>query len=219
VEEQIGHLRAQLLRSEQDNELMRIKLEQETAEREKAQKQVRNTWLPGQLFLGLCCAATCIRPYSAQACMMVTQQCLCCGVLSRLRSQRRSCLSSRRRTLCRARTTGVRHGALGGLHGHHRWQVCAAPCLPHARMHVFLITPVKSQQVRGACLPAGSLLHCCACSGCGHLQSVDALLTCVPVCWAYCRRIQPQAPPASTEHTGGRRQCHADVIHQRRGRC
>jgi hypothetical protein len=40
VEEQISHLRAQLLRSEQDNELMRIKLEQETAEREKAQKQV-----------------------------------------------------------------------------------------------------------------------------------------------------------------------------------
>jgi len=40
VEQQIGHLRAQLLRSEQDNELMRIKLEQETAEREKAQKQV-----------------------------------------------------------------------------------------------------------------------------------------------------------------------------------
>lgn len=40
VEAQIGHLRAQLLRSEQDNELMRIKLEQETAEREKAQKQV-----------------------------------------------------------------------------------------------------------------------------------------------------------------------------------
>ena len=39
VEQQIGHLRAQLLRSEQDNELMRIKLEQETAEREKAQKQ------------------------------------------------------------------------------------------------------------------------------------------------------------------------------------
>lgn len=39
VEEQISHLRAQLLRSEQDNELMRIKLEQETAEREKAQKQ------------------------------------------------------------------------------------------------------------------------------------------------------------------------------------
>lgn len=40
VEAQISHLRAQLLRSEQDNELMRIKLEQETAEREKAQKQV-----------------------------------------------------------------------------------------------------------------------------------------------------------------------------------
>lgn len=34
-------MRAELLRSEQDNELMRIKLEQETAEREKAQKQVR----------------------------------------------------------------------------------------------------------------------------------------------------------------------------------
>ena len=42
VEAQISHLRAQLLRSEQDNELMRIKLEQETAEREKAQKQVRD---------------------------------------------------------------------------------------------------------------------------------------------------------------------------------
>lgn len=41
VEQQIGHLRAQLLRSEQDNELMRVKLEAETAEREKAQKQVR----------------------------------------------------------------------------------------------------------------------------------------------------------------------------------
>jgi hypothetical protein len=42
-EAQISHLRAQLLRSEQDNELMRIKLEQETAEREKAQKQVGRT--------------------------------------------------------------------------------------------------------------------------------------------------------------------------------
>lgn len=41
MEEHISHLRAELLRSEQDNELMRIKLEQETAEREKAQKQVR----------------------------------------------------------------------------------------------------------------------------------------------------------------------------------
>jgi hypothetical protein len=40
VEAQISHLRAQLLRSEQDNELMRCKLEEETAEREKAQKQV-----------------------------------------------------------------------------------------------------------------------------------------------------------------------------------
>jgi hypothetical protein len=40
VVEQIGHLRAQLLRSEQDKELMRIKLEEEIAEREKAQKQV-----------------------------------------------------------------------------------------------------------------------------------------------------------------------------------
>jgi hypothetical protein len=40
VEEQIGHLRAQLLRSEQDKDLMRVKLEEETAEREKAQKQV-----------------------------------------------------------------------------------------------------------------------------------------------------------------------------------
>ena len=38
--EQIGHLRGQLLRSEQDKELMRIKLEEEIAEREKAQKQV-----------------------------------------------------------------------------------------------------------------------------------------------------------------------------------
>lgn len=40
VEEKIGVLRAQLLRSEQEKELMRIKLEEETAEREKAQKQV-----------------------------------------------------------------------------------------------------------------------------------------------------------------------------------
>jgi hypothetical protein len=47
VEEQIGHLRAQLLRSEQDKDLMRVKLEEETAEREKAQKQVniRQLWL------------------------------------------------------------------------------------------------------------------------------------------------------------------------------
>ncbi|KAJ9530112.1 hypothetical protein QJQ45_023377, partial [Haematococcus lacustris] len=36
---QIGHLRGQLLRSEQENELMRIKLEEEKQEREKAQKQ------------------------------------------------------------------------------------------------------------------------------------------------------------------------------------
>lgn len=50
MEEQISHLRAQLLRSEQDNELMRIKLEQETAEREKAQKQVC-----GVLCYAFCC--------------------------------------------------------------------------------------------------------------------------------------------------------------------
>lgn len=42
-------MRAQLLRSEQDNELMRIKLEQETAEREKAQKQVRRGCLHANL--------------------------------------------------------------------------------------------------------------------------------------------------------------------------
>ncbi len=34
------HMRAQLLRAEQEKELMRVKLEEETAEREKAQKQV-----------------------------------------------------------------------------------------------------------------------------------------------------------------------------------
>jgi hypothetical protein len=39
VAEQIEHLRGHLLRSEQDNELMRVKLEEEKAEREKAQKQ------------------------------------------------------------------------------------------------------------------------------------------------------------------------------------
>lgn len=40
VEEQIGHLRGQLLRSEQEMELMRIKLEEEKKERQKAQDQV-----------------------------------------------------------------------------------------------------------------------------------------------------------------------------------
>lgn len=35
------HLRAQLLRIEQEKELMRVKLEEEVAEREKAQKQAR----------------------------------------------------------------------------------------------------------------------------------------------------------------------------------
>lgn len=45
MDEQIGHLRAQLLRSEQDRELMRVKLEEETAEREKAQKQVNSKQL------------------------------------------------------------------------------------------------------------------------------------------------------------------------------
>jgi hypothetical protein len=34
------HMRAQLLRAEQEKELMRVKLEEEVAEREKAQKQV-----------------------------------------------------------------------------------------------------------------------------------------------------------------------------------
>ncbi len=43
VEEQINHLRAQLLRSEQEKELMRVKLQEEQAERQKAQKQV--CWL------------------------------------------------------------------------------------------------------------------------------------------------------------------------------
>lgn len=40
VEEQISHLRAQHLRSEQEKDLYRIKLEEEKLEREKAQKQV-----------------------------------------------------------------------------------------------------------------------------------------------------------------------------------
>jgi hypothetical protein len=45
VEEQLVHLRAQLLRAEQEKELMRVKLEEEVAEREKAQKQVgRALW-------------------------------------------------------------------------------------------------------------------------------------------------------------------------------
>ncbi len=41
VEEQIAQLRGQLLHSEQEKDLMRLKLEQEKSEREKAQKQVR----------------------------------------------------------------------------------------------------------------------------------------------------------------------------------
>lgn len=41
VEEQISQLRSQLLHIEQEKELMRIKLEEEVAEKEKAQKQVR----------------------------------------------------------------------------------------------------------------------------------------------------------------------------------
>lgn len=40
VEEQINNLRAQLLRSEQEKELMRVKLQEEQQQREKAQKQV-----------------------------------------------------------------------------------------------------------------------------------------------------------------------------------
>lgn len=38
--EQVQHLRSELLRMEQEQELMRVKLEEEVAEREKAQKQV-----------------------------------------------------------------------------------------------------------------------------------------------------------------------------------
>jgi hypothetical protein len=38
--EQIQHLRGALLAAEQQQELMRIKLEEERSEREKAQKQV-----------------------------------------------------------------------------------------------------------------------------------------------------------------------------------
>ncbi|GMH33126.1 hypothetical protein BSKO_00960 [Bryopsis sp. KO-2023] len=73
VEEQIGKLRAELLRSEHDKELMLFKLEEEKAEKEKAQRQVqvaaqlmfekdsaaaehllrmskrRDTWCPGAL--------------------------------------------------------------------------------------------------------------------------------------------------------------------------
>ena len=37
---QIEHLRGEMLRSEQEKELMRVKLQEEVAEREKAQKQV-----------------------------------------------------------------------------------------------------------------------------------------------------------------------------------
>lgn len=57
LEGQIGSLRGQLLRSEQEKELMRIKLQEEKTEREKAQKQVRcravgqariSVWLGGR---------------------------------------------------------------------------------------------------------------------------------------------------------------------------
>jgi hypothetical protein len=40
VEEQMMQMRAHMLRMEQEKELMRAKLEEEVAEREKAQKQV-----------------------------------------------------------------------------------------------------------------------------------------------------------------------------------
>eukprot|EP00983_Pelagomonas_calceolata_P091174 1157512-Pelagomonas_calceolata.AAC.5 len=54
VEEQISHLRAQHLRSEQEKDLYRIKLEEEKLEREKAQKQVR--WVLPRL-----CDAPCVK--------------------------------------------------------------------------------------------------------------------------------------------------------------
>lgn len=46
VEDQINALRAQLLRSEQEKELMRSKLAEEKQQREKAQKQVGLSILP-----------------------------------------------------------------------------------------------------------------------------------------------------------------------------
>ena len=49
MSEHISHLRAQLLWSEQEKELMRIKLQEEKVEREKAQKQVGAVcWLNSQ---------------------------------------------------------------------------------------------------------------------------------------------------------------------------
>jgi molecular chaperone GrpE (heat shock protein) len=45
VHGQIAQLRAQLLRSEQEMQLMRTKLEEEKTEREKAQKQVCLSYL------------------------------------------------------------------------------------------------------------------------------------------------------------------------------
>jgi hypothetical protein len=44
IEEQVMHLRAQLLRLEQEKELMRIQLEEQTAERAKAEKQASWCW-------------------------------------------------------------------------------------------------------------------------------------------------------------------------------
>lgn len=57
VSDQIAHLRAQLLRMEQEKELMRIKLEEEKVEREKAQKQVRARWGRRAGEQGVCKAA------------------------------------------------------------------------------------------------------------------------------------------------------------------
>jgi hypothetical protein len=115
VEAQISHLRAQLLRSEQDNELMRVKLEQETAEREKAQKQVRGRRGACTRLLLVPLAA---RPRACLTCVLDT--CARASHGCRWRWRRRSCLSSRRTRHCRARTAGARRGARGAPRGRRR---------------------------------------------------------------------------------------------------
>ena len=53
VEEQIAHLRAELLHKEQENMCVQLQLQQEVLERERAQKKVVHSWLALCYTLGL----------------------------------------------------------------------------------------------------------------------------------------------------------------------
>lgn len=149
---------------------MRIKLEQETAEREKAQKQVRTanvrtqgsaayacvtcSWGVGRLPWCLLYAVTLYMPHADQPEVAV----------HRLRLPRRSCLSSRRKTPCHARTTGVRHGALAGLHGHLPLLVSThcSRCSLHPHL-CWLATRCSALHSRTLPFVLGQVVHWCPC--------------------------------------------------------